>query len=131
MPQANSKLPGWWDRNDFRCLRFVFALIVFGTVVIPLVWREGSIVNKDLKEFAPVTNIATETRIIEPAKKNVGNDSVEVMKQDKPDGQTTTKTEQVIGSASTYVWAYGLQLVAWAVVLSVSLWAVVALCRDE
>lgn len=131
MSQADSKVPGWWVRNDFRCLRFVFALIVFGTVVIPLIWREGGILSKDLKEFAPVTNIATEARTIDPSKKNVGNDSVEVMKQDKPDGQTTTKPEQMIEAGSPRAWAYGLRLAAWAVVLTVSLWAVVALCRDE
>ena len=40
----------------------------------------------------------------------------------------TTTTQRDEESPALWVWAYGLQLLAWAAMLGVSLWAIVALC---
>lgn len=46
----------------------------------------------------------------------------------KLETSTETKTEK---SASSRIWAYGLQLTAWTAVLGMLLWAIVALCRED
>lgn len=122
----------WLARNDFRALRFGFAIALFLTVVIPLAQKGRDLISHDHHDLVQRTYTMTEPTFQTPIE-GLGNNDSEA-KEEKPVKTReliATRTENEILSASPRVWVYGLQLAAWLGALCISMWALVMLCKDE
>lgn len=122
--------PSWWARNDFRFLRFVFALILFAAVTIPLARNGMTLIDRKFDSLTAVTKTVTITTPITSGNRDAAP-AGESDKVNKGEGQYPVKTEKTEDSTAPQVWAYLAQLIAWAAMLGMSLWALVALCREE
>jgi hypothetical protein len=127
---VETKTPGWLARNDFRLLRFIFAIILFWAVSIPLARNGMTLVGKEFNSLTAHTKTVTLITPITSASTDVGPQSA-VQQPSRAEGLSPTKTEKTEESTSPQVWAYLAQLLAWAAMLGMSLWAIVALCREE
>jgi hypothetical protein len=130
----NGKFNGLWKwvaRNDFRALRFIFAIILFFSVVMPLAKEGKGLFTREYNELIQKTKTITEPSVQTTKQEADSNIKEDREKPIIPSETVAVRTETEVVSASPRVWVYGLQLAAWIGALGISLWALVSLCRDE
>lgn len=130
MVASSQSSTDWFSRNYHRILR-LSGVLMLGTVAILLSRAGTTLFRENITTLLPADKTVTE--VVGTMNGAETNGPPETTRAEKASDKDVAQHLRLISSESTSsrVWAYGLQLLTWAIMLGGTVWAVVTLCRDE